>query len=84
MLDAKIPPGHTVPLHTHCWPSTLYVLSWGDFVRRDGEGKIVAESRASGSVTQGSVFWLEALPPHTLENVGTTEIRAISVEIKNS
>ena len=36
--------------------------------RRDGEGTIRSEP----------------LPPHTLENVGESELRAISVELKNS
>jgi hypothetical protein len=27
-------------------------------------------------------IWSEALPPHTLENIGTAEIRAIAIELK--
>jgi quercetin dioxygenase-like cupin family protein len=27
VLDTRIPPGQTVPLHTHRWPGTLYILS---------------------------------------------------------
>jgi hypothetical protein len=48
VLDTRVPPGHTVPLHTNRWPSGLYILSWSDFIRRDGQGKVLADSRRSG------------------------------------
>ena len=83
VLDTRIPPGDLVPLHTHCWPSVLYVLSWSDFVRRDASGTIIVDSRAAGaSGSPPSVLWSAPLPPHSLENVGSGEIRIISVEIK--
>lgn len=83
VLDTIIRPGETTPLHTHCWPCALYVQSWSDFVRRDENGNVMADSREIEPLsTPPKVLWLEPLPPHTLENVGTTEIRGISVELK--
>ena len=83
VLETRIPPGDVVPVHTHCWPSVLYVLSWSDFLRRDASGTVVLDSRAAGPAgSPPSVVWLEALPPHSLENVGSAEIRLISVELK--
>jgi len=82
VLDTHVPPGETVPLHAHRWPSTLYILSWSDFIRRDREGKIVVDSRKISQPAQGSAVWSEPLPAHTLENVGETELRVISVEMK--
>lgn len=83
VLDTVIPPGETTPLHTHCWPGAFYVLSWSDFVRRDQDGNIMADTRKIESLAAPpQVLWLDPLPPHTLENVGTAEIRGISVEIK--
>src|ERR1035437_6696448 len=38
-------PGQMVPLQTHRWASVLYIVSWSDFVRRDGDGVVVADSR---------------------------------------
>ena len=85
VLETRIPSGGIVPVHTHCWPSVLYVLSWSDFVRYDAEGTVVLDSRTTGSGgSPPSVAWSEALPPHSLENVGAAEIRVISVEIKQS
>jgi hypothetical protein len=83
VVETRIPPGDIVPVHTHCWPSVLYVLSWSDFVRCDAAGTVVLDSRAiGGGGSAPSVAWSEALPPHSLDNVGEAEIRVISVEIK--
>jgi hypothetical protein len=84
VVETRIPPGDVVPVHTHCWPSVLYVLSTSDFIRRDASGTVVLDSRAAGaSGLPTSVAWSEALPPHSLENVGGAEIWVISVELKH-
>ena len=83
VLETRIPPGELVPLHTHRWPSVLHVLSWSDFIRRDASGAVSLDSRTTGrGGSPPSVAWSEALPPHSLENVGAAEIRVISVELK--
>jgi quercetin dioxygenase-like cupin family protein len=83
VLDTRIGPGETVPVHTHRWPAALYVLSAGHFVRRDGEGSILTDPRAAGALlAPGAAIWIEALPPHTLENVAGVEIRVINIELK--
>lgn len=84
VLDTLIHAGETVPLHTHRWPSALYILKWSDFVRRDPEGRVVVDSRTTSRVPENSAVWTAPLPPHTLENVGTSEFRAISIEIKTA
>jgi len=83
VLDTRVAPRETVPRHTHRWPSSIYILSGSDFVRRDGEGRVVVDSRLRGKLAEGSAVWSEPLGPHTLENVGTAELRAISIEVKN-
>jgi quercetin dioxygenase-like cupin family protein len=82
VLDTHVLAGQTVPLHTHRWPAALYILSWSHFVRRDGEGAILVDSRMGGEPTEGVAVWSAPLPPHTLENVGGSELRVISVELK--
>lgn len=85
MLDTRIEPGETVPLHTHRWPAACYVLSYGEVVRRDGSGNITFDSRgAPTGLGPGQATWLEPLTPHTLENVGNTPIHIISVELKSA
>jgi quercetin dioxygenase-like cupin family protein len=84
VLDTLIPSGEITPVHTHQWPGALYVLSWGDFVRRDGEGNVIADTREGDRpVEPPTVIWLDALPPHSLENVGNSDIHLISVELKS-
>ncbi len=83
VLEARIGPGETAQLHTHRWPAVLYVLSLGNFVRRDGDGAVLVDTREAGSLPEsGTAVWSGAQPPHTLENVDTFEIRVISVELK--
>jgi hypothetical protein len=82
--DSNVLPGRTVPLHTHRWPSALCLLSWSDFVRRDGEGATIVDSRIAGSIPQGSAVWSGPLPPHTLEKVGESDLHAITVELKTA
>ena len=64
--------------------TSLYIVSWSDFVRRDGAGATVGDSRIAGKIPPESALWSGPLPPHTLENVGACELRAISVELKSA
>jgi hypothetical protein len=82
VLDTRVAHGETVPLHTHRWPSALYIMNWSDFLRRDKEGLVVVDSRVGGKLPEGSALWSGPLAPHTLENVGAGELRTISVEVK--
>ncbi len=83
VLDTRIEPEETTPVHTHCWPGVFYVRSWSDFIRRDGDGNIMADSRKNEALAEPpTTLWLDALEPHTLENVGDKVIWGISFELK--
>jgi hypothetical protein len=85
VLDTRIPAGDIVPVHTHRWPAIYYTIAAGDFVRRDGEGNVLFDSRTvPGMLTASAGTWIECLPPHSVENVSGSEIHLISVELKNS
>jgi len=84
VLDTRIAPGDTVPLHTHRWPAVNHITGWSDFVRRDAEGRILVDTRGRPPpASLPFVAWSEPLPPHTLENVGTAELQVVSTEIKD-
>jgi hypothetical protein len=84
VLETRIPAGGVTSVHTHRWPGVLYVLSFDHFVRRDDAGTILVDTRAGGSPPQpGAAIWTDALPPHTLENVGTTDIHVVGFELKH-
>lgn len=83
ILDTEIPPGHTTPLHTHRWPAAHYVLSWSDFVRRDSDGAVLLDTRQTDlSRNNPQALWGAPLAAHTLENVGSSPLHIISVEMK--
>jgi len=83
VLDTHIPAGDVVPVHTHRWPAVYYTISGGDFVRRDGEGKVLFDTRIHPNPPAVPARFIECLPPHSVENVGLTEIHLISFEMKN-
>jgi hypothetical protein len=83
VLDTRIPVGDTVPVHTHKWPAVYYTISFSDFLRRDDKGDVLFDSRTAPTPL-ASANWVECLPPHSVENVGDTEIRLISWELKDS
>jgi hypothetical protein len=73
-----------VPVHTHRWPGAVYVISGSDFVRRDGEGKLIFDSRSADlSPEIPAVQWTGPLAPHSVENIGTTDIVLITTELKS-
>lgn len=83
VLETHIGPGETTALHTHCWPSSLYVISFGHFVRRDDKGEVLVDTRRDGiELASGQAVWGTALAPHTLENVDEVPIHIIAVEVK--
>jgi mannose-6-phosphate isomerase-like protein (cupin superfamily) len=84
VLETVIGPGEMVPLHSHVWPSVSYYLATGPMVRYDAVGNVDIDSRSTGiEIDPGSVTWLPPTPPHSVENIGDREIRAITVELKD-
>ena len=83
VLEARVAPGDTVPLHTHALPGIQYLTSLADFVRRDADGSVMLDTRSAAVAVEAPlVVWSEPIPPHTLENVGERPIHAIVVEVK--
>jgi hypothetical protein len=81
ILDTHIPAGETAPVHTHRWPGVYYTLNSSHFIRRDGEGNLLTDSRLLPAARPAAA-WLESLPPHSVENIGDAEIHLISFEVK--
>ena len=83
VLNTLIRPGERTAIHTHCWPATLYILSWSDFIRYDAEGNVMRDSTAMDQTPElGTAVWSGPLGPHSLENIGTRDIQVIAVEMK--
>jgi quercetin dioxygenase-like cupin family protein len=85
VLETRIEPGETTPIHTHSLPAALYVLSCDDFIRRDGAGEVMLDTRAQGlKLEPGQALWSGPLGPHSVENTGTLPIHIVSVEVKGT
>jgi hypothetical protein len=85
VLEVRIAPGERVPVHTHRWPASIYVARQSDFLRRDQNGSLLFDSRTVGPPPPKPVAqWTPPLPPHSVENIGSTEILLISTELKES
>ena len=83
VFHTRIAAGDRTPVHTHRWPSALYVLSWSNFVRYDDKGQVLVDSRKIDAFKVPPVaVWSAPLPPHSLENVGEVDLDIISVELK--
>jgi hypothetical protein len=57
VLETLIAAGQRTAVHTHRWPSVQYVVSSSDFVRRDGDGTVIVDTRTgSGPPKPSSAF----------------------------
>jgi hypothetical protein len=84
VVQTRILPGCATPVHTHHWPSVMYVLAWSDLLRSDDLGNVLMDTRQSAEIPALNLpVWLEPLPPHSVKNVGDAEFRAVQVEIKD-
>ena len=50
VLDTLIPAGERTPIHTHRWPAVHHVISGIAFVRRDADGAVLVDTRASADL----------------------------------
>jgi hypothetical protein len=83
VIETRVPVKTTTPVHTHRWASVEYVLSTTDFIRRNGDGDVVFDTRAADGRPQPmEVLWSGPRPPHSIENIGDAELRVLMVELK--
>jgi hypothetical protein len=83
VLETRIAGGETTAVHTHRWPNVQYVVRSPDFIRRDGEGAVLLDTRMTQRRPEPpAVLWSEPLPPHSIENVGEADLHVIMVELK--
>ena len=84
VLDVTVAPGETEPVHSHRWPSDLYILTAGDFIDRDGEGNVIFDTRQLKTPLQYPMtIWKDPEAPHAVENLSKTiTLHLIRVEMK--
>ncbi len=77
VLEARLPPGAKEQMHSHP-PYIIYVISGGKALGHSQDGKT-----AEMVLETGAVLYRDAVT-HWAENVGTTELHLILVELKSS
>ena len=83
VIDTRIRPGERTAVHTHRYPSILYIVATSDFLRYDAEGNVITDSRKlSAPQVSPSAFRVPPMPPHSVENIGTTLLHLVNVEFK--
>ena len=83
VLDVVVPVGTREPVHAHCWPSVLYVMSRGKLREYDAAGRVVREEKEAPKASAlPFVTWLPAGGPHAMENLDAQPIHLVRVELK--
>jgi len=84
VLEVTMAPNTVEPLHSHQWPSVLYIQSAGDFIDRDADGNVIMDTRQlPESFEFPMTLWKKPEAPHSVENLSDTiTIRLIRVEMK--
>ncbi len=76
VLSVTIKPGQKAPMHSH--PANVsYVISGAMLRITTPDGKSVEKEPKAGAAT-----WSEATT-HEVENIGTTELKQVQIELKN-
>src|SRR5262245_38947982 len=93
VLEVVVQPGQKEPIHTHQWPSVMYVTNPAPLRYYSAtlvNGKWVEKTDDSGAQSTPPnpnrprpPQYLESEGPHAVENLGTTAFRALRVEIKS-
>ena len=83
VLDVVVEVGGREPLHAHCWPSVLYVTFRGKLREWGADGKLIREVKETPPATAFPLTqWLEASPPHSIENLDAQPIHLLRIELK--
>ena len=84
LLAVSIPPGRTAPAHVHPWPAVFLTLQPAHLVFRNLAAEVVKEIRPGvDEPVRPKVEWREPdAAPASVTNVGTTEMRALRIEMK--
>jgi uncharacterized protein (TIGR02145 family) len=85
VLDVVVPVGTREPVHAHCWPSVLYVMSRGKLREYDAAGRVIRQVTEEPKPSAlPFVTWLPAGAPHALQNLDAQPIHLVRVELKDS
>jgi quercetin dioxygenase-like cupin family protein len=76
VLEYVLPAGQSEPLHSH-HPGVAYVITGATLHTKMADGSV-----ADGTLNTGDVHWRDKNVTHAVQNVGSTDMRALLVELK--
>ena len=76
VLEYRLQPGDKEPMHSHP-AGVLYVFSDNKVKNTFPDGTTLERTRKAGKA-----YWREAIT-HAVENIGSTEVHGLAVELKN-
>ena len=82
VIEVTIRAGDITPLHTHLQPTLNYVVSGSHLIRRDGQGKVLVDTRSDPDYVMPRVTYGATSPLHSIENPGPADLILIGVELK--
>lgn len=77
VLDYRLPAGKAEPLHRHR-AGVAYIINGGTLHTMMADGAF-----ADGTLNAGDIHWRDKDVTHAVQNVGSTDMRALIVELKN-
>lgn len=88
VLEVRVAPGQTEPVHVHRWPSVMHIeqaQALTDILyRQEADGSLVeVEQRALPSGPPPLALWFPPEGPHAIRNDGDDEFRALRIEMKD-
>jgi hypothetical protein len=82
VVEVSVAPGEREPMHTHRWPSVMYIDGPAPLLYYNGSGALHFDGRDQPSPTGPVTHWMPPEPLHAVENAGGTSFHAIRVELK--
>jgi hypothetical protein len=83
VLDVTVRPGAKEPVHSHRWPSILYIDRAAQFRDYDSEGRVLFDSTKVPPIKYPVTRWQEPQAPHAIENLSKrVTIHLVRVELK--
>lgn len=73
------PPGTSAPIHTHRFPSVVYVVEGGRIETTGSDGSV-----ETYDVRPGQTMWSDSAHAHASRNAGSTPVKLVEIEIKHA
>ncbi len=79
VIANSYPPGASVPMHVHRFPSVVYVVEGGTLETTAPDGTVEGYD-----MRPGQTLWSGAAHAHAARNTGLTPLRLVEIEVKHA